>query len=87
MVCSALFHCIDYCTFSDGDVVGGKEEYLGTTTSEQLCAALVKRKRPWCIGATWGGSTGANECYAEHGHTIQSKNGWRACLFPGIIIH
>ena len=81
-----FFYCIG-CTFYDGGVTGGhpEEEHLGETTSEQKCAELVQRKKPYSTGAKWG--TSNNKCYAEQGDTIVPSNGYRACLFKGIIVH
>jgi hypothetical protein len=71
------------CQFQSGDGNGGSEEKIGTTTSAQNCARIVKKKRPSANGATYGVSgQDIGSCYAEYGMTsIQPNKRYTACKF------
>ena len=60
-----------------GDGIGGTDKKIGTTTTENECAVLVRENEPSANGATWGSS-----CYAEFGATgTDGSDYWRTCLF------
>ena len=65
--------------FVNGDVEGGKEEYLNTTDTESDCEALVIKHRPTATGATWHYLS--KHCRPEFGDHIVSSSRYRTCLF------
>ena len=68
------------CKFVVGDGIGGTNRRIGTTTTEDRCARLVRIKEPSANGATWADK----ECWAEFGATGSDGNSaWRTCLFNG----
>ena len=68
------------CDFDTGDGIGGTEEYIGNTATDNQCADLVTAKKPTANGATWGNQ----KCYAEFGATGKNfARSWRTCLFEG----
>ena len=78
-----VFLPLVFCKFTDGDVIGGKEELMGTTTDEVECAHLVHQERPHATGATY--SETDQHCWAESGTSIQRSNLYRACIMHGKI--
>ena len=78
---------IELCTFIGGEILGGKEERIGATSTEQDCASLVISLRPTATGASWtnGGQRSSGLCYAEFGDRIktivQSVLSLRSCFF------
>ena len=67
------------CTFSDGDVQGGKEETVGVASTDRACVSLVMSKQPTAKGATWAPDGG--QCYAEFGDHIVRSSKYKTCLF------
>ena len=66
------------CTFVVGDGIGGTNRRIGTTTTEDRCARLVRIKEPSANGATWGDKN----CWAEFGATgNDGNNAWQTCFF------
>ena len=61
----------DSCTFETGDGAGVKDELIGTTYTDDQCAAAVMKEKPHANGATWGPPAGElpRNCYAEFGQT------------------
>ena len=65
-----------------GEGIGGTDKKIGTTTTENECAVLVREKEPSANGATWGSS-----CYAEFGATgTNFEDAWQTCRFEGRFI-
>ena len=63
-----------------GNAIGGTYKRIGSTTTDDECADLVRSKEPNANGATRGQNTGP--CYANFRATntnCQSK--FRTCLF------
>ena len=81
MFTTLIFHIhLVRCIFYDGDVKGGREEQLGLTWTEEKCAELVAKERPYATGATWQESP--SKCWAEFGNNIEFTHNYRTCLFP-----
>ena len=56
----------NYCTYQDGDGVGGIEEQVGQASSAQECVNMVLEHAPAANGATYH-AEGGTDCYAELG--------------------
>ena len=69
------------CSFSAGDVLGGKETPVGNSLleSEIQCAKEVRTTHPDATGATYRADT--KQCWAEFGDHIGASDVFRACLF------
>ena len=67
------------CTFSGGEVQGGKRDYIDMTNTDAACASLVMKKKPSAMGATWAAND--SRCYAEFGDYIVSSSKYKTCLF------
>ena len=71
-----------HCQFEDGSISGGLDKSVGVTSDEQECARMVRKLKPYAIGATL---YGGHSCYAEYGREVSNTNFARYCFFGNII--
>jgi hypothetical protein len=70
------------CTWIQGDGVGGSETNIGTASTDEACAAMVKAQQPTANGATRYTTSGEGSCYAEFGMTDTNGSGsYKTCQF------
>ena len=73
----------DFCTYTNGDGVGGVEEMIGAASNRQECVNLVLSMRPEANGATYSQHAQTTNCYAEFGMTGPNDSAaWQTCMFP-----
>ena len=71
------------CGFVTG-FVSGKYKYLGTTTNEEECAKLVRKRKPSATGASYRLSD--SFCWAGFGYATTDCAVCLACLFQGAFL-
>ena len=67
-----------------GDGIGSSEKKIGTASTNDECAHLVRAQEPKANGATRSQGTPPSSCYAEFGATGPDGNdNYQTCLFTG----
>ena len=78
--CAFTLGILGICTFVAGYGTGGIKRRIGTTTTADRCARLVRIKDPSANGASWANKN----CFAEFGATGNDGNSaYRTCQFNG----